>query len=214
MNAHLKRLIKVFLSPFNRIGLKNKSFSIISNNCWGGYYYDKFHLRYTTPTIGLFFPPKDFLKFVSNIEYYLSFDLKKIDLESANCKQLLVNKEKNGLIKNASDMIIGKLGDIEIVFVHYSSFDDAYVKWNSRKSRINFENLIIKFNDQNEFEEYMFNEFMTIPYKNKLFFTSNMKFKGKENVYFIKKYADLGFALDDIHTRFNIKKYLNDIKRQ
>lgn len=37
MNAHAKRIIRKTISPVRRIGLKNRSISIISNNCWGGY---------------------------------------------------------------------------------------------------------------------------------------------------------------------------------
>ena len=55
MNASTKRKIRKFFSPIKRIGLKNKSFSIISNNCWGGIVYDIFGLQYRSPTIGCYF---------------------------------------------------------------------------------------------------------------------------------------------------------------
>lgn len=212
MNAHLKRIIKIFLSPFYRIGLKNRNFSIISNNCWGGHYYDKYHLKYLTPTIGLFIPPKDYLKFINNIHYYLNLDLQHVLAKECNCYGMLLRKVEAGYIENADALIIGKLGDIEIVFLHYTTFEDAKMKWNRRKDRINFNNLIIKFNDQNELEEEDFFEFQKIKYRNKIFFTSNKKYKEFENVFYIKKYEKLGFALDDLHSGFDMKKYLNSIK--
>lgn len=37
---------------FNSIRFRNKSFTIISNNCWGGLVYQKVGLGYQSPTIG------------------------------------------------------------------------------------------------------------------------------------------------------------------
>ncbi len=116
----------------------------------------------------------------------------------------------NGL----DNVFIGKIYDIELVFIHYKSFDDARVKWNRRKKRVNYSNIIIKFNDQNEFKEEDFDGFINCPYKNKVFFTSNCRYKGRPNVFYVKKYEKIGFALDDIHTKFKFKEYVNNIERK
>ena len=93
MKASTKRKIKQILSIFTRIGLKNKDFSIISNNCWGGWYYDRYHLSYLTPPIGLFFPAKDYLKFLSNIHHYLDdCELEKISFDDSKYQELLLDK--------------------------------------------------------------------------------------------------------------------------
>lgn len=39
-------------------------FSIISNNCWGGFVYQKFGIKYTSPTVGLFIYENDYVNFV------------------------------------------------------------------------------------------------------------------------------------------------------
>lgn len=44
---------------------------------------------------------------------------------------------------------IGILNEIEIHFLHYKDNDEALKKWERRKNRINYHNLIIKYNDQN-----------------------------------------------------------------
>ena len=47
-------------------------FTIISNNCWGGLVYQYFGLPYTSPTVGLFIMDDDYIKFLENLDYYLS----------------------------------------------------------------------------------------------------------------------------------------------
>jgi len=42
--------------------INHKSFSIISNNCWGGLVYQYFGLPYNTPTVGLFIMDDDFFE--------------------------------------------------------------------------------------------------------------------------------------------------------
>lgn len=66
----LKRRINQQLSLRKR--LKNNEFSIISNDCTGGVIYHDLGLRFTSPTINLFFEPyEDYLYFLSNIKDYL-----------------------------------------------------------------------------------------------------------------------------------------------
>ena len=52
--------------------------------------------------------------------------------------------------KGQTEKPIGILGDIEIVFLHYNSEEEAMEKWNRRKQRIHWDNLFIKFSEMNE----------------------------------------------------------------
>lgn len=58
---------------------------------------------------------------------------------------------------------------IEIFFLHYHSEQEAREKWERRVQRINWNKLLIKFNDQNGCTEKEVNKFMKMAYKNKLF---------------------------------------------
>lgn len=135
MNPHIKRKIKAILAPIRRIGLINRDFSIISNNCWGGFQYDKFHLPYKTPTVGLFIPPKDYLKFLHELNYYLSQDLIQVSFANSKHKDMILRKVEKGWLNNPDDLIIGRLDDVEIFFLHYDTFHDAEKKWNIRKKK-------------------------------------------------------------------------------
>lgn len=63
------------------------------------------------------------------------------------------------------------INTIEIFFLHYHSEKEAKDKWKRRIQRINWNKLLIKFNDQNGCTEEYINDFMRLPYKHKLFFT-------------------------------------------
>ncbi len=82
--------------------LKNKDFTIISNNCWGGSIYEDLGLNYTTPTIGLFFFAPCYLQFLSDFKRNLSAPLrfvKQSKYERGNYFQSLTHYQ-NGLIND------------------------------------------------------------------------------------------------------------------
>lgn len=60
---------------------------------------------------------------------------------------------------------------IEIFFLHYHSEQEAREKWERRVQRINWNKLLVKFNDQNGCTETEVNKYMKMPFKNKVFFT-------------------------------------------
>lgn len=213
--AQIKRKMQIVFAQVYRRGLKNYNFSIISNNCWGGAVYDMFHLPYKTPTIGLWMTADDYLCFLKNISFYFSQDLKQIEWSESHCAQLLQERKKSGKYKfELCDLIIGRLFDIDIVFLHYHSFEEAKEKWDRRKNRINYDNLIVKFNDQNGFQPHHFDVFENLPFKNKLFITAHNDLCGKPNVVFINEPDLDGSVKDDTiisKMPFNLKQYLNKI---
>lgn len=208
MKAKIKRILRKIISPIRRLGLKNKNFSIISNNCWGGIVYDIFGLQYLSPTIGLFMFSDDYIKFCENLEYYLKLPIIEIKVEESRyCNEL---KLKN------INCPIGKIKDVELIFLHYKNFNDAKVKWERRCKRVKFDNLIIKFSDQNLFREENYYKFMNLSYKNKIFITGNKKYIDEKNVVYLNQYQKIGYAKDDIKSSFkriNLKKFFNNIER-
>lgn len=113
----IQKLYKRYYDSFScyRIrSLQNKNFSIISNNCWGGQVYRSYGLPYTSPTIGLFIMPKDYIKFISDLTYYLEKDLKFIYRNQSKYRIYLEEHVDH-------NCPIGILEDIEIIFLHYTS---------------------------------------------------------------------------------------------
>jgi uncharacterized protein (DUF1919 family) len=216
---NIKQFLKTIISRLSFLKLKirkkffsllrNHDFTIISNNCWGGMVYQETLIEYKSPTVGLYFYPKDYLKFLNNLKYYLSLDIKFIKINDSKYFQDL------RLRYLTSPFPIGILEDIEIIFLHYKNEQLAYQKWNRRKKRINFNNLIIKMNDQNgATDEDLFN-FLKLPFKNKILFTVRSNVKGK-NVFYSKNIknnsvkSDMRFFLKPL----NIINYLNNLENE
>ena len=191
---------------YRRTKLLNDNFSIISNNCWGGVIYQKLNLPYLSPTVGTYFYAEDYIKFLSNLEYYLSITPKIIPINQSK-----YSKELSEL-KVYKYFPIGVIDDIEIIFLHYRSDQEAISKWERRKKRINMENLIIKFNDQNQCTYEHLKKFESLEYDNKICFTAK-EYYGCENLIVVKQKksdfikSDISFFKKPI----DIIKYINNI---
>ena len=133
---------KISFSPlfafFRRKRLTNTDFSIISNNCWGGVVYEWFNLEKKSPTVGCYFFAEDYIRFASNLKYYLSQELQFISATESKYADILKK------IKQLN-VPVGLLGDVEVVFLHYRNPEVAKEKWERRVKRINWENIILKF---------------------------------------------------------------------
>lgn len=146
--------------------LKNKTFTVISNNCWGGLVYESYGLPKQTPTVGAYFAPEEYLRFVSNLEYYLKeCELTFVKPEEARHKQLYMQDNRFGTFP------IARIGDVEIAMLHYHSEQEAKEKWDRRRARICWDRLIVKMNDQNGCTEEQAAAFGKLPFEKKVFFT-------------------------------------------
>ncbi len=145
----------------NRQQLKSTGFTIISNNCWGGNIYQKFGLKYTTPTIGLFILGHDFVKFCSDLEGYLKKELEFIRWEESSYYYEL---------KNNAPYPVARLGDVEIYFMHYKTEEEAREKWNRRLKRVNPEHILFKLSQRDYCSKEDIEKFMELPIESKICF--------------------------------------------
>ena len=189
---------------FVKCFIKNKDFSIISNNCWAGRVYQYLDMPYLSPTAGLYFFAPDYIKFVRNLKCYLDTPLEFISPEES--KYLDELKKRNQL-----DKPIGRLGDVEIVFLHYSSKEEALEKWNRRKKRVNFEHIIIKFSRMDLCTEKEIEEFDSINFNNKFVFNNRKPLKFSSEVYWKEEWREEGIARDTVPFpgNANLVKLLN-----
>lgn len=148
------------------------------------------------------------MRFLSDLKGHLEAELLPLEVEDSRYADILYPKYGNALV-------LGRVLDAEIVFLHYDSFQEAKEKWDRRKTRVNFDNLLVKFNDQNGFQPEDYDAFAALPFAHKIFFTAHQELKGKPYVVYFDCYEKQGYVVDDIkpsNRYFNLKKYLNGMK--
>ena len=64
VKSNIGMKLNPILGPIRRRNLNNVDFTIISNNCWGGICYEYFNMLKNSPTVGLYFYPDDYIKFI------------------------------------------------------------------------------------------------------------------------------------------------------
>ncbi len=148
------------LTSIRQLGLKNKHFTIFANNCISGFIYQRYNLKYETPTIGVGFMPLEFIKFCKNYEYYLSCELVQTDDFNHDWFAPTGGGEVN--------FPVGRLDDICLYFQHSKDFEKSKADWEKRKARINKDNIFMVLYDVEPNLE-TFKEFETIKSENKIY---------------------------------------------
>lgn len=188
----LQRIEWRLYKELKRLRLKNRDFTIISSNCNGGMIYHDMKLKFLTPTINLSFDMNDFVRFTENLEHYIAQPLTPFSDERF-------------------DYPCGMLGDIEVRFNHYCSFEEAQAKWEQRKKRINRNNIFILGIDGDNCTYESIKRFDALPFENKVIFT-HKPYPEFKSTYYIKGFEQNGGmgVLSDFKNRFFIRRYLDD----
>ena len=144
---------KLWRNKYERSKLTNKDFTIFSQNCIGGIMYHDLGLQFCSPTVNLLFTPKNFIKLMKDIHWYLEQEIE--------------------FVQSGESYPVGNLGGgVEIRFLHYHSEEEALRAWNARKQRINWNNVFVICCDEGLTYGDM-QDFDNLPYKHKILFTHN-----------------------------------------
>lgn len=163
--AYSETLPRRFVNKYFRVRLQNRLYfirknfhkhnlTIISQNCIGGVFYHDMGLPFNSPTINLFFEANDFLRFVLHLKQYLALPLE---------------------MHWGEEYPIGKLGDLNIYFMHYHTCTEAFESWNRRVKRIQWDNILVLSTDRDHFGEEEYELWKQIPFP-KLLFTAQKEF--------------------------------------
>lgn len=145
----------------------NTNFTIVSNNCWGAHIYQALGIQYRTPFVGLFIPPKSYLRLLRRFDYYIQSDLSFTN--ESNSASINLWRERERL-----DYPIGLLdGRLELHFQHYAGENEARSKWRRRCQRISPDPVkwFFKFDDREGATAEDIREFCGLPLANKVCFT-------------------------------------------
>ena len=170
----------------------------------GGHVYRYFGIPYNSPTVGMYFYAEDYIKFLSNLKYYLGVDMKMISpSESVHYEDLKQNHHES--LRRP----IGRIDDMEIIFLHCHSDEEAVIKWNRRKARMNLDNLVVKMSEMNQCSEKLLRAFDVLPYERKFVFTTK-DYGLKSQVVFKEKL----FPIIPSFTEFFIFNHISDFIQQ
>ena len=149
--------------------LQRSKLSIFSQNCFGGFISNTLGLTFNSPFVNLFLTAEDFLRFLQNPRIYI---------EGTPIFEKL--RDKSNQAPNGYPVF--SLGNISLNMMHYPNATEALKKWNERKQRINWYNIITIMTAENE---ETFEKFNALPYGKKVCFTS---FKNElESAFYINK---------------------------
>lgn len=153
---------KVFNTPYFDFilytNLLESPLTIFSDDCWGGLVYHYLYLPINSPTVNLWFNKSDFLKFVSDYQFYLNCELKcERETDIFRCQ-----------------IALGSLGEgdkkITMMLNHHACFADAAADWNKRKDRVNKNNIFVKMSNETG-DPDLARRFEQIPLEKKAIFT-------------------------------------------
>jgi len=156
-----------------------KDISIISQQCIGGIVYHDMGMKFLSPTINLYLEAKDFIEMVENLEEYM---------------KLPIN------VKKEDGLVIGELGKLRVIFLHYNEIEEAKEKWEERKKRILWDKIFVICTDRDEFDDECFERFKKLKYP-KALITRNSKWKDEEFCVYLEKYCKEEYIPNTIPTR-------------
>lgn len=176
----------------------------------GGVIYESYDKIKNTPTIGLYFMAEEYIKFVSNLKYYIQeCEISFIDPKEAKHKSFY------SMDKNYGSYPIAKLGDVEIAMLHYHSQEEAKEKWNRRCLRVNWDKLIVKMNDQNGCKREYAEQFLKSSFENKVFFTVRDDYSDIKGITLLRSKNKECCGLFDepfgASRKFNVNDFINGL---
>lgn len=167
----LNDIVRPWINKRNRKRLKNHDFSLIASNCNGGFILHDLGMRFNSPFVNLWMKPNDYIKMLSDLKGYMSEELTFV--------------KEDGI-----DYPVGLLRDVKIYFQHYDSEVEARQKWDSRKERLNYNNLLVLFTDQEGCKKADLEQFDNLPFDKKVVFT-NKPYPELKSAYYIKGFEHL-----------------------
>lgn len=167
----MNRFFRKIRNRVNQKRLVNKDFSVIASNCNGCVLLHDLGQKFNSPFVNLFLNATDFLRFLNNPHHYLN-----------DCNFTFI--EEDGV-----DYPVAMLDDIKIHFVHYKSPDEAVEKWETRKARINWNNLFVMMTDRDGCTYDQLVCFDNLSYRNKVVFT-NKEYKELKSAFYIRGFEN------------------------
>ncbi|MDU0370356.1 DUF1919 domain-containing protein [Hymenobacter endophyticus] len=140
-------------------------------------------MPFNTPFIGLFLMGPCYLELLRNPQHYLSQEL--VFQQTSRYDEINRIREKNPY------PLATLGGKVEVDFLHYHSEQEAREKWQRRVARINWNNLLVKFDGSKDgATPELVREFAQMPYKRLLLLKESVP--GTDQAVLVRHYTTNG----------------------
>ena len=165
MKQIMKRFGRALATKRRAAKLKNHGFSIISNTCVGGVITHNVGEQFRSPTVNLIIYEDQFLVFCLHLKEYSSCPVEQPT--DAEVPQFASFTYPVGILRGAS----AGLPDINLLFVHYKTFEEAKEKWDARFRRVNYDDIFVIMDRGMDAKDEILDAFYQLPYEHKVFFS-------------------------------------------
>lgn len=145
---------------------------------------------------------KDYIKFVYHLKEYTTMPLNFITYKESRYRDILESRGGDNI-----KCPIAIIGDIEVIFLHYKTDEEARNKWTRRCERIVWDHLLFKMSEQNLCEYSDLEAFDSFFAANKVLFVH--KDYGLKSQIIFKEFTNDTEVLNDTN---DFRKYVNLIK--
>ena len=173
--------------------IKNKTITIISDNCLAGFFCNDMGIDFYTPFLNGSFTPSDYIKLLKNWDYYMAKPLEFIKDSNQTCP-------------------IAQIGDIRYRFTHYKTEKQARAIWSIGKKRMNLDNMFFILTEKQFCTEEVMREFDSLPYKNKVILT-HKPYPEIKCAYYIRGFEEYDHCLvvsDYVKGQIFVRCYYDD----
>ena len=145
--------------------LRNRDFTIISNDCCASLIYTNLRMQKDTPTCDMTIGTYNYINFCRHLKEYLTLPVDEPTEE---------DKKKYPGCNVPIGILHGEplgLRDVGLVFTHYQTLEEAREKWYRRRERVHYDNLFFILDCGTVNNEKILDAFEKLPYPNKVIFT-------------------------------------------
>jgi len=168
--------------------------SILAPNCVGGRISELAGNPYRSPTVGLIIDSDSYLEMLSDLPRYLAHEVVEDPERSAQL-----------------GFPVGRMGSVELRFMHYATFGDAVERWHERAARVDPDRVAVLWNDLGGTSDDHVARFAALPFPRKLMFAPRPR-PGLDFVAVVPAFVDADHLVD-LYTEYELLEPVLDAHR-
>ena len=186
----------LFINRIERSKLKNRNFSVLSQNCVGCVMLHDLGQPFNSPTVNLYMSSPDYIIFLERLTEFIGQKLTFVESDKRYPK---------GILFYDAD---GEKKSISLYFPHDNDTGKIQNDWLRRSERVHYDNLYVIATDRDGLTMDILERFSMLPYKHKVLLSSK-PYPEFSFVQYFKQYKNLDqlTSMVDIVSIFGKREY-------